>query len=406
MRSIIRLGLFATVAFILLVIYNYKSSRRFRQSIIFAYAVIGTYFGGPEIVEEANAKGFGPPLPQRPERVRPTERGGIFGSNPDKPEGGDDSDDETDGENTSYPKLESVEQTEEWLRQIEENNLKMKEISDDDSESDSSSDSDSSSEIEDQCKNDVRPKTVLKKKDINRCMSQDDLEGNESSADDLAAAKAKKEKEILWRLKNSVESNTYYKEYRNRPARITIHTNTDGIKHDPIVTIIDSESGKFIVDTPITKAELEQLKDLSSNKFKLSDRRRDGQTGIINKKSLKEEETLQAYCEQENKNSANYERPSYNKGGDYYEKTRQREIEIKDVQAKGGKTFADSSNDIVQSIKDYIDGTPINKRNREYVIGLLEVPNNMKSEIEQQIRTDLGDYFKEIDITFVKTKKK
>lgn len=133
---LIRLGLVGTLIFLVLFFYFYKSSGKFRQSIVSAFVVLTFFFSSQQGAHSAGeADAF--TLQNQHQRRPPTK--GFFshksnndGPGPGKPNGnGSDGDD--DGI-PRYPKTESIEETQTHLDNIDQQIKKLEEVTDSDSE--------------------------------------------------------------------------------------------------------------------------------------------------------------------------------------------------------------------------------------------------------------------------------
>lgn len=136
-------GLLGTLTFLGLFIYFYKTSGKFRKSIIAAFAAATFFFSGLTIARAAGEADAFTPQPQH--QSRPSHRSGFFsgrssndGSGPGKPDDfGSDSD--RDGL-PQFPQTESVEKTEERVERIDDHLRQMSEVSDSGTESESEDD--------------------------------------------------------------------------------------------------------------------------------------------------------------------------------------------------------------------------------------------------------------------------
>ena len=133
----LRFGLLGTLTFLGLFIYFYKTSGKFRQSIISAFAALTVIFSSQQPAHSAGqADAFTQQNQQH--QSRPKNQG-IFsrksnndGPGPGKPNGnGSDGD---DGGIPKYPKAESIEETQRHLSNIDEQIHKLEEVTDSDSE--------------------------------------------------------------------------------------------------------------------------------------------------------------------------------------------------------------------------------------------------------------------------------
>src|SRR5687767_10720740 len=136
-KYLIRLGLVGTLSFLVLFVYFYRSSGKFRKSIIAAFVTVSFYFSGLKPARSASqADAFTPRNPQHQSRP---QKEGFFsrkpnndGSGPGKPNG--DSSGGDDGGIPKYPKTESIEETQRHLYNIDEQIKKLEEVTDSDSE--------------------------------------------------------------------------------------------------------------------------------------------------------------------------------------------------------------------------------------------------------------------------------
>ena len=107
----------ANITFLGLVFYFYRSSGKFRKSIIAAFVAVSFYFSFLKPAHSAGqADAFTPKNPQHQSRP---QKEGIFSrknknsSGPGKPNGADS--DGYDGGIPNYPESESVQETQKWL---------------------------------------------------------------------------------------------------------------------------------------------------------------------------------------------------------------------------------------------------------------------------------------------------
>lgn len=138
-KYLLRFGLLGTLTFLSLFLYFYKTSGKFRKSIIAAIAALGIFFSG---VTMADAAGEADGFTTKPQQSRPSHRSGFLsgsssnsGSRPGKPD-----DFDSDGDDwPQFPQNEPVEKTEQRLEKIDEHICKMSELSDSETEGDSDS---------------------------------------------------------------------------------------------------------------------------------------------------------------------------------------------------------------------------------------------------------------------------
>ena len=138
----LRFELLGTLTLLGLFIYFYKTSGKFRKSIIAAFAAATFFLSGLTTARAAGEADAFTPHPQH--QSRPSHRSGFFsgrssndGSGPGKPDDfGSDSD--RDGL-PQFPQTESIEETQEHLSIIDEQINKLEEVTDSDSESECAS---------------------------------------------------------------------------------------------------------------------------------------------------------------------------------------------------------------------------------------------------------------------------
>jgi len=137
---LLRFGLLGTLTFLGLFVYFYKTSGKFRQSIIAAFAAATFFFSGLTRARAAGEADAFTPQPQH--QSRPSHRSGFFsgrssndGSGPGKP---DDFGSDSAGDGLpQFPQTESVEKTEERIEKIDDHLRQMSEVSDSGTESES-----------------------------------------------------------------------------------------------------------------------------------------------------------------------------------------------------------------------------------------------------------------------------
>ena len=138
----LRFGLLGTLTFLVLFIYFYKTSGKFRQSVVAAFVAGTVGFGllSSQAAQAGEADAFTTPNQQHHSRP---QRTGIFsgkssndGSGPGKP---DDSDSSSNGL-PEFPQTESVEKTEKRVERIDDYLGQMSELTDSSTESESEDD--------------------------------------------------------------------------------------------------------------------------------------------------------------------------------------------------------------------------------------------------------------------------
>ena len=139
---LLRFGLVGTLTFLVLFVYYYKTSGKFRQSVLAACVAVTVGLLSSQAAQAGEADAF---TPQPQHQSRPQKGQGIFGRNPNNDGSGpgkpDDfgSDSDRDGL-PQFPQTESVEKTEERFERIDDHLRKMSEVSDSGTESESEDD--------------------------------------------------------------------------------------------------------------------------------------------------------------------------------------------------------------------------------------------------------------------------
>jgi hypothetical protein len=137
-KYLVTFKLLGTLTFLGLFVYFYKTTGKFRQSVISAFVALTVFLSSQQPAHSAGqADAFTEQNPQH--QSRPQRGRGIFGRNPNndgsgpgKPNG--DGSDGDDGGIPKYPKTESIEETQRHLSNIDELTNKLEEITDSDSE--------------------------------------------------------------------------------------------------------------------------------------------------------------------------------------------------------------------------------------------------------------------------------
>lgn len=139
-KYFVTFGVLGLLTFLSLFLDFYKTTRKFRQSILAAFVAVSFYFSGMKSAHSAGSgqlEGF--TTQNQHHRSRSQQREGIFGhkSNNDGSGSGKPNDDGSGGGFDSlskYPKPESVEKTQERVDHIDERLHGLEEISDTESE--------------------------------------------------------------------------------------------------------------------------------------------------------------------------------------------------------------------------------------------------------------------------------
>ena len=124
-------GLVGALTFLIYFVYFYKTSGKFRQSIMTAFGVATVFFSSQQLAHSAGqADAFTQQNPQH--QSRPQKGRGTFGSGPGKPNGNDSNGD--DGGIPKSPKTESIEETKRHLSYMDKGIQELEEVTDSDSE--------------------------------------------------------------------------------------------------------------------------------------------------------------------------------------------------------------------------------------------------------------------------------
>ena len=132
-------GLLGTLTFLVLFVYFYKTSGKFRQAVLAAFVAVAVSLSSSQPAQAGEADAFTAPNQQH--QSRPQKQGFFSsksnndGSGPGKPNDFGSGSDDNDSSIPQYSQPESVEQTEERIQRIEELMAKFEDLTDTDSES-------------------------------------------------------------------------------------------------------------------------------------------------------------------------------------------------------------------------------------------------------------------------------
>ena len=153
-KYLIRFGVAGVLTFLVFFIFFYKTSGKFRQSIISALAALSVLFASQQAANSSEpVDAF--PLPSKQHQSRP-QKSGFFSSNPGDSEpgrngnggsNGSGQDDDGAGGISKFPKTESIESTKQHLVNIDKQIQKLEEVTDSDSENEAEN------EAENECRN-------------------------------------------------------------------------------------------------------------------------------------------------------------------------------------------------------------------------------------------------------------
>lgn len=138
-KYLIRFGLVGTLTFLVFFVYFYKTSGKFRQSIISAFVALTVLFSSQQAAHSAGqADAFTQQNPQHQQHQSCPQNKGIFSrkSNNDGPGPGknDGSGGDDDSGMPKFPQTESVQDTQNRLDNIDEQIHKLEKVTDSDSE--------------------------------------------------------------------------------------------------------------------------------------------------------------------------------------------------------------------------------------------------------------------------------
>lgn len=136
-KYLIKFGLVGTLTFLVFFVYFYKTSGKFRQSIISAFVALTVFFSSQQAAHSAGqADAF---TQQSQQHQSHPKNKSIFSrkSHNDDPGSGKPNGNDSDGDDggiPKYPKTKSIEETQRHLSNIDEQIHKLEELTDSDSE--------------------------------------------------------------------------------------------------------------------------------------------------------------------------------------------------------------------------------------------------------------------------------
>ena len=198
-----------------------------------------------------------------------------------------------------------------------------------------------------------------------------------------------KRAEIGMRIANPEK--VFGKVYRGKECKIFVTVDDDGTVRS---AILNTKSGRLLIDTKLSDKEYASLQDDTSSRFDLTDLRRDVQTDVMNQKSLNEYDSMTRAVLQK-KLTAGFKRPKdTDSASDYVSSDGKTGYEIKRVTQNKYKTFDKSAKNIINNIADqHADGS------EKFIIDLVETAHDVEAQkrIHQYIDQELSKQGLETD---------
>ena len=193
-----------------------------------------------------------------------------------------------------------------------------------------------------------------------------------------------KRAEIGMRISNPEK--VFGKVYRGKECQIFVTVDAEGTVRSSIVNL---NSGRLEIDTKLNKEEYTSLQDETSNRFELTDLRRDVQTDVMNQKSINEYDSVTRAVEQKQV-QVGFKRPENPKAAeDYTSADGKTKYEIKRVTQYKARTFEKSANDIITKIGNQYTGS----LDEKFIVDLVETAHDVKTQqrIYQHIHQELSN---------------
>jgi hypothetical protein len=195
-----------------------------------------------------------------------------------------------------------------------------------------------------------------------------------------------KRAEIGMRIANPEK--VFGKVYRVKECKIFLTVDDDGTVRS---SILNTKSGRLLIDTKLSDKEYASLQDDTSSRFDLTDLRRDVQTDVMNQKSLNEYDSMTRAVLQKQL-PADFKRPEDPESGvDYVSSDGKTGYEIKRVTQNKYQTFEASANNIIRNIKAQhaatLDGY------EKFIVDLVETAHDLETQkrIYQHINQELSN---------------
>ena len=226
---------------------------------------------------------------------------------------------------------------------------------------------------------------IITTKDIKRIMTPEDRIIPKDRIDQTQTKNEQlKRAEIGRRIANPKE--VFEKIYQGKSCHIFVTVDDEGTARS---SIIDTTSKRLLIDTRLNENEYASLQDATSNRFDLTDLRRDVQTNVMNEKSRLEYDSMTRAVLQ-NQLPAGFKRPADTRSNvDYISLDEKTGYETKRVTQKKNQTFENSAYDIIFNIKKQHAGTT--DVSKKYIVDLIETAYDVETQkrIHQHINQKL-----------------
>ena len=188
---------------------------------------------------------------------------------------------------------------------------------------------------------------IITDSDIRRIMSPEDRIIPKDRVDQTQKTNERfKRAEIGMRIANPEK--VFAKIYQGKECKIFLTVDDDGTVRS---AILNTKSGRLLIDTKLSDKEYASLQDDTSSRFYLTDVRRDVQTDVMNQKSLHEYDSMTRAVLQKQV-PADFKRPEDPKSEvDYISSDGKTGYEIKRVTQNKSQTFEGSANNVIRNIK-------------------------------------------------------
>jgi hypothetical protein len=234
---------------------------------------------------------------------------------------------------------------------------------------------------------------IITDSDIKRIMTPEDRIIFEDRADQTQKMNERfKRAEIGMRIANPEK--VFEKVYQGRECKVFVTRDEDGTIRS---AILNTKSGRLLIDTKLSDKEYASLQDDTSSRFDLTDLRRDVQTGVLNQKSINEYDSM-ARAVLEKQVPAGFKRPeNTDSASDYVSSDGKTGYEIKRVTQNKYKTFDKSAKNIINNIADQharsLGGY------EKFIIDLVEISHDVETQkrIHQYIDQELSKQGLETD---------
>ena len=222
---------------------------------------------------------------------------------------------------------------------------------------------------------------IITDSDIKRIMTPEDrLEQTQKMNERFKRA------EIGMRIANPEK--VFGKVYRGKECKIFVTVDDDETVRS---AILNTKSGRLLIDTKLSDKEYASLQDDTSSRFDLTDLRRDVQTEVMNQKSLHEYDSMTRAVLQKQL-PADFKRPENPKSGvDFVSSDGKTGYEIKRVTQNKHQTFEASANNVIRNIKAQHAATL--NGSEKFIVDLVETAHDLEAQkrIYQHINQELSN---------------